>query len=134
MLNKCMFIGNLGQDPEVRTTQGGQVVCSLSLGVNERQKKGDQWVDHTEWVRITVFGNQATACGQNLAKGRQIFVEGRMTTRKWQDREGKDRWTTEIIADQVRFLGSAPNKQRDDRPPGNDANDGGNKRDDDIPY
>lgn len=137
MLNKCMFIGNLGADPEIRNTAGGQTVCSLNLAVNEKRKQGDKWVDHTEWVKVTVWGATATACGNHLKKGKQVYVEGRMTTRKWQDKNGQDRWTTEINADQVQFLGGAPSKDenRDDRRPqgGNDAN-SGHSNSDDIPY
>jgi len=138
MLNLCQFIGNLGQDPELRTAQGGTSVCSLSVAVNERRKQGDQWVDHTEWIKVTVWGQQADACGKHLAKGRQVYVQGRMSTRKWQDKNGQDRWTTEIIAEQVRFLGPAPKGgDRDERPSGrgagNDAGPVGNYSDE-IPY
>lgn len=105
-LNKVTLIGNLGKDPEVRFTQGGMAVCSFSLAVTERRKEGDTWGDHTEWFNIVSFGKTAENIGKFLKKGRQTFVEGRLQTKKWQDREGKDRYTTEVVANQVLFLGN----------------------------
>lgn len=108
MINKVILIGNLGRDPEVRTTQGGSSVCTLSVATAERQKDRDgNWTDHTEWHRVVVFGQAADACAKYLAKGRQVFVEGKLRTNKWQDKDGQDRYTTEIIAFEVKFLGGA---------------------------
>lgn len=105
-LNRVMIIGNLGQDPELRYTQSENAVVTLNVATGERRKNPDgQWVDHTEWHRIVAFGKTAENCGQYLTKGRQIFVEGSLRTRKWQDKSGQDRYTTEIVANNVQFLG-----------------------------
>jgi single-strand DNA-binding protein len=105
-VNKVILIGNLGQDPEVRRTSSGASVCTLRLATAERRKDASgQWVDHTEWHSVVTFGTVADNCGRFLKKGRQVFIEGRLQTRKWQDKEGKDRYTTEVIAMNVQFLG-----------------------------
>ena len=104
-LNKVTLIGNLGQDPEVRYTQGGSAVCNLRLAVNERRKDGDEWKDHTEWFTVVAFGKAAENAGQFLAKGRAVAVDGRIQTRKWKTKEGQDRETTEILANELIFLG-----------------------------
>lgn len=108
-LNKVSLIGNLGKDPEVRFTQGGMAVCSFSVAVTERRKEGETWGDHTEWFNVVSFGKTAENVGKFLKKGRQTYVDGRLQTRKWQDREGKDRYTTEVVANQVLFLGNREN-------------------------
>lgn len=106
-VNKVILIGNLGADPETRTTPSGTQVANLRLATTERRKDRDgNWTDHTEWHRVVCFGKTAENVSRFLRKGRQIYVEGRLRTNKWQDRDGNDRWTTEVIADQVRFLGS----------------------------
>lgn len=106
MVNRAILIGNLGQDPEVRNTQGGTAVTTLRIATTERRKdQSGQWADHTEWHTVVAFGNTAEAAGKYLAKGRQVFVEGRIQTRKWQDKDGRDRWSTEIVAETIRFLG-----------------------------
>ena len=105
-VNKVILIGNLGQDPEVRRTSSGASVCTLRLATAERRKDASgQWLDHTEWHSVVTFGTVAENCGRFLKKGRQVFIEGRLQTRKWQDKEGKDRYTTEVIAMNVQFLG-----------------------------
>lgn len=104
MVNKCMFIGNLGADPETRQTAGGSVT-KFRLAVNERRKNGDEWVDHTEWVRVVCFGKLAENVQKFCQKGKQVYVEGRIQTQKWQDKDGKDQYTTEIIAQEIKFLG-----------------------------
>lgn len=106
-LNKATVIGNLGHDPEIRYTQGGTAVSNLRVGVTERRKDGDNWADHTEWFSIVCFGKTAENATKFLKKGRQIYVEGRLQTRNWTDKEGQTRYTTEIIANQLLFLGSA---------------------------
>ena len=104
-LNKVMLIGNLGADPELRYTPNQMAVCSLRIATNEKRKGADgQWTDHTEWHSVTVWGKQAENCNQYLQKGKQVYVEGRLQTRKWQDQEGKDRYKTDIIANSVQFL------------------------------
>lgn len=105
-VNKVMLLGNLGQDPELRYTQSQNPVCSLNLATGERRRGADgEWTDHTEWHSVVVWGKQAENCSKYLAKGRQVFIEGRIQTRKWQDKEGRDRYTTEIIAQNVQFVG-----------------------------
>lgn len=108
MVNKVILIGNLGQDPELRSTQGGQSVCTLRLATTDKYKdKEGNWVDRTEWHSVVVWGRQAETVNQYCKKGKQIYVEGRLTTRKWQDKTGADRYTTEVVAENVRFLGGA---------------------------
>ena len=106
-VNKTILVGNLGRDPEVRYTQGGGAVCNLRLAVTERRKDGDDgWKDHTEWVTVVAFGKTAEKAGQYLQKGRQIYVEGRLQTRSYKDKEGVEKWSTEVVANQVLFLGA----------------------------
>ena len=125
MINKVILVGNLGRDPETRATQGGASVCTLSVATSERQKDRDgNWSDHTEWHRVAVFGQAADACARFLAKGRQVYVEGKLRTSKWQDKDGQDRYTTEIIAFEVKFLDRRGSDDRDD-----DRGDRGNRRD-----
>lgn len=104
-LNKATLIGNLGRDPEVRYTQGGTAVANLRIGVTERRKEGENWADHTEWFGVVCFGKTAENAGRFLKKGRQVYVEGRLQTRSWEDKEGQSRQTTEVIASQLIFLG-----------------------------
>lgn len=105
MLNQVTIAGNLGADPESRTATSGTTVCNLRVATNEREKKGDTWQDHTEWHRVVCFGKTADACTRYLSKGRQVLVVGKIRTNKWQDKEGNDRYTTEIIAHDVKFIG-----------------------------
>lgn len=107
MVNKVILIGNLGADPETRETKSGSSVGNLRIATNERRKIDGEWADHTEWHRVTVFGKTAENCEKYLSKGRQVYVEGRIQTRQWKDKEGNDKYTTEIVADQVRFLSGA---------------------------
>ena len=105
-VNKVILVGNLGRDPELRFTPNQTAVCTFSLATGERRKDASgNWNDHTEWHNIIVFGKQGENCAQYLKKGRQAYIEGRIQTRKWQDKEGKDRYTTEIIAATVQFIG-----------------------------
>ncbi|MDH0520833.1 single-stranded DNA-binding protein [Achromobacter xylosoxidans] len=101
-LNRCEFIGRLGKDPEVRYSPDGAAVCNFSLAVGWKTKEKEG----VEWVRIVAFGKLAEICGEYLAKGKQVYISGRMTTRKWADKEtGQDRYSTEIVADQLQMLG-----------------------------
>lgn len=104
-VNKVILVGNLGKDPEVRFVQSGQAVCTLRIACTERRKDGDEWKDHTEWMDVVTFGKTAENAGQYLQKGRQVYVEGRMQTRQYKDKEGHDRYRTEVVAHQVLFLG-----------------------------
>lgn len=100
-LNQCNFIGRVGRDPETRYTADGKAIANFSIAVDGWGKEKT-----TEWVRITAFGKTAEVVGQYCQKGKQLFVSGRMQTRRWTDKEGQERFTTEIIADQVQLLGS----------------------------
>lgn len=114
MVNKVILVGNLGRDPEVRNAQSGTTVANLSIATTTRRKQGEEWVDHTEWHRVVCFGRTADNVSRFLTKGRQVYIEGRLQTRKWQDQEGKDRYTTEVVADTIQFLG----RRGDDVGPG----------------
>jgi len=107
-MNKVILIGNLGNDPEKRFTAGGQPVATFNIATTERWKDraNGQPQERTEWHRIVVWGQQAENCAQYLAKGRQVFVEGRLQTRQWEDKDGNKRSTTEVVAQRVLFLGS----------------------------
>ncbi|MBX7147651.1 single-stranded DNA-binding protein [bacterium] len=106
-VNKVIIIGNLGQDPEVRFTPGGAAVATLNVATNERwNDKNGQAQERTEWHRIVVWGRLAELCKEYLSKGRPVYVEGRLQTRKWQDKSGQDRFTTEIVAQAIQFLGA----------------------------
>ena len=105
-VNKAILVGNLGQDPEIRSTGNGTPVATLRIATSDRRKDRDgNWTDQTEWHTVVVFGRQAENVGKYCRKGKQLFIEGRIQTRKWQDRDGRDRYNTEIVADTVRFLG-----------------------------
>ena len=106
-VNKVILVGNLGADPEVRSTGGGTPVANFRLATSENFKNRDgQREERTEWHRIVTFGRLAEICGQYLKKGRQVYIEGRIQTREWEDQSGNKRWTTEIIANQMQMLGS----------------------------
>lgn len=105
MLNKVMIIGRLGRDPELRYTQQGQAIASLNVATDEGYLDRDgNKVDRTEWHRVQVWGKPAEASSNYLAKGSLVYVEGSLTTRKWQDQQGQDRYTTEIKAQRIQFL------------------------------
>jgi single-strand DNA-binding protein len=105
-LNKVLLIGHLGKDPELRTTGSGTSVANLSLATSEAYTdKSGQKQDKTEWHRVVAFGKLAENMGQYLRKGRQVFVEGKLQTRQWDDRDGNKRYTTEVVALNVVFLG-----------------------------
>ena len=105
MLNKVLIIGRLGADPELRYTQSGSPVASLRIATDESytDKDGNR-VERTEWHRVAVFQRAAENCNQYLRKGSLVYVEGKLSTRKWQDQNGQERYTTEIRADRVQFL------------------------------
>lgn len=106
MLNKVMLIGNLGQDPELRSTAGGTSVCTIRLATNERRKNAQgEWADHVEWHTIVCWDKTAENVAKFCQKGKQLYIEGKLQTRKWQDKNGADRYSTEIVAEVVRFLG-----------------------------
>jgi single-strand DNA-binding protein len=105
-LNKVMLIGNLGKDPELRFTPSGRAVARFSLATSESwTDQQGQKQDRTEWHNVVVWGKQAESCGQYLSKGRQVFVEGSIRSRQYDDKEGQKRYITEVIAQRVQFLG-----------------------------
>ncbi len=107
-VNKAILVGNLGRDPEVRFTPSGRAVAKFPIATTERWTDQDgNRQERTEWHNIVVWGKQAETCGQYLAKGRQVYVEGSIRTRSYDDKEGNKRYITEIIARDVRFLGGA---------------------------
>jgi single-strand DNA-binding protein len=107
-VNKVIIIGNLGRDPEVRYTPSGAAVCNVSVATtrNWKNKESGEKQEETEWHRVVFYDRLAEIAGEYLKKGRPVYVEGRLKTRKWQDKEGKDTYTTEIVADQMQLLGS----------------------------
>ena len=155
-VNKVILVGHLGADPDMRYTPSGQGVCELRLATSESwNDKNGQRQERTEWHRIVVWGKRAEVCSKYLAKGRQVFVEGRIQTRNYDDKEGNKRYITEIIANDVQFLGGGGREggsggsggaagRRDDSPPPADGDFGGfgggggggsgGGPDDDIPF
>ena len=145
MVNKVFLIGNLGRDPEVRFTPSGRAVANFTVATSEKWSDADgNRKEHTEWHNIVVWGKQAETCGQYLSKGRQVFIEGTIRRREYEDKEGNKRSVTEIIARDVRFLGggggggrqaaaesfSAPMGEEG----GGGSGGGGGPSDDDIPF
>ena len=107
-VNKVIIIGNLGRDPEVRYTPSGAAVCNVSVATtrNWKNRESGEKQEETEWHRVVFYDRLAEIAGEYLKKGRPVYVEGRLKTRKWQDKEGKDNYTTEIVAEQMQMLGS----------------------------
>jgi single-strand DNA-binding protein len=106
-INKVILIGNLGRDPEVRYTPNGAAVCNVSVATtrNWKDKNSGDKVEETEWHRVVFYDRLAEIAGEYLKKGRPVYVEGRLKTRKWADKDGKDNYTTEIVAEQMQLLG-----------------------------
>lgn len=106
-VNKVTLIGNLGADPEVRYTANGSAVANIRLATAEswRDKESGEQQERTEWHRVVFFSRLAEIVGEYLKKGSQVYIEGRLQTRKWQDRDGNDRYTTEIVANDMQMLG-----------------------------
>ena len=134
-MNKVIITGNLGQKPEVRKAASGLPICNFSVATNERVKKGDEWVDHTEWHRVVVFGKQAESCAQFLDKGSKVAVEGKLRTSSYEDKQGNPRKSTEIISDRVEFLPRADNgAARPQAPQSNAQPQSGYVPDESIPF
>lgn len=114
-LNKCMIIGNLGRDPEMRYTPSGQAVTQFSVATNRnyRDPQGE-WQSETEWFRVVVWGDQGERVAEYLRKGHKVYVEGRLQTRQWEDQSGNKRYTTELIANRVQSL---ERRDREGEPP-----------------
>lgn len=136
-VNKVILIGRLGADPEVRYTNNGIPVANfrMATSVNFTDKNGEK-TERTEWHRIVAFGRLGEICGEYLAKGKQVYIEGRLQTREWEDREGNKRRTTEIVATTMQMLGAASDQVRADvsevSPPVDDVPDVG--KEEDIPF
>nr|DAK29118.1 MAG TPA: Single strand binding protein [Caudoviricetes sp.] len=112
-VNKCVFIGRLTAAPDIRYSQNGEQVTNINLAINERRKnKNGETHEITEFVRVVAFRKLAEIIGQYCKKGDQIYIEGKLQTRKWTDKNGQDHYTTEIIADQMQMLGSKDNGNR----------------------
>ena len=107
-VNKVILVGNLGKDPETRYTPDGAAITNITVATTDtwKDKASGEKKEATEWHRVAFFGRLAEIAGQYLKKGRPVYIEGRIRTRKWQDKEGQDRYTTEIIAEQMQMLGS----------------------------
>lgn len=138
-LNNCCFIGNVGKI-ETRYLASGDAAVSLSLACNEtyKDKNGDK-VEKTEWINVTIYGKLAEIASKYVEKGKQIYISGRMSTRKWQDKSGQDRYTTEIIATDMKLLGSKPEGQHSNsagqqQQQGGGVNTGFAGMQDDIPF
>jgi single-strand DNA-binding protein len=108
MINKVILVGNLGRDPEVRYTPSGTAVANFTIATSERwkDKTTGEMQERTEWHRIVAWGKLGEICGEYLSKGRQVFIEGRIQTREWEDKEGIKRYTTEIVANEMKMLGT----------------------------
>ena len=143
-INKVILVGNLGQDPETRYMPSGAAVTNFTVATNEswKDKQTGEQKDRTEWHRVAMFNRLAEIAAEYLRKGSQVYIEGKLRTRKWQDQNGQDRWTTEIIADEMQMLGgrgggggSAPmSSSQDSGPPGAPPQAGPDDFDDDIPF
>jgi single-strand DNA-binding protein len=143
-VNKVILIGNLGVDPEVKFISNGTAVCNFSLATNEKWKgKDGEMQEKTEWHRIVVWGKTAEACGKYLSKGRQVYIEGRLQTRHYDDKDGNKRYVTEIVAEDVQFLGGGDKEGGGSRGGGDRDRDRGRNEspppsggspDDDIPF
>jgi single-strand DNA-binding protein len=112
-VNKVILIGNLGADPELKYTSSNQPVCNVSMATSEKFKdKSGNRQEKTEWHRVTIWGQQGENCAKWLKKGSSLYVEGRLQTRKWQDKDGKDRYSTDIVATATTFLGGGGSGER----------------------
>lgn len=126
-VNKVILIGRLGKDPEIRYTPSGTAVANLSLATSFKPKDGEE---KTEWHRCVAFGRTAEVCGEYLHKGSQVYIEGRLQTRDWEDKEGNKRYTTEVLVERMQMLGSRAD--REPVPPLNDGEESFNKLPDDL--
>jgi single-strand DNA-binding protein len=138
-LNKVMLIGNLGKDPEVRFTASGQGVTSFSLATSEKfkDKTSGEWVERTEWHKVTLWGKLAELAGEYLSKGKTVFIEGRLQTRKY-DKDGVTHYSTEIVGDKMEFLSPKGERSGGDTPSASKSGGIGYEeppfQDDDIPF
>ena len=124
-INKAIVIGNLGNDPEIRYSSGGDAIANMNIATTDSRKdKNGNKQEKTEWHRVVIFGKLAEICGEYLKKGSQVYIEGKLQTRKWTDKSDIERYTTEIVADRMQMLGG--NRKTDDSK--------SDDIDDDIPF
>lgn len=124
-INKAIIVGNLGNDPEIRYSSGGDAIANMNIATTDSWKdKEGRKQEKTEWHRVTMFGKLAEICGEYLKKGSQVYIEGKLQTRKWTDKSNIERYTTEIVADRMQMLGG--NRKADDSK--------SDDIDDDIPF
>jgi len=135
-INKVILIGNLGADPELRQTQGGNCVAQLSIATSETWKDKQTGVqqDKTEWHRVVAFNRLAEIMGEYLRKGSKVYVEGRLQTRKWQDQSGADKYTTEIVANEMQMLDSRSGQSQGQTPSQAPTQNNDRIEGDDIPF
>lgn len=140
-VNRAIILGNLGNDPDIRYMPSGDAIANLSIATTDKYKDRDgNAKEQTEWHKVSFFGKLAEVCGQYLKKGSQVYVEGSIRTRKWQDKEGNDRYTTEIRGDRMQMLGGGQRREESETPSGDYAKSpgqvlpGGSLPDDDIPF
>ena len=151
-INKVILVGNLGQDPEIRYTADGRPIANFSIATSEswKDKSSGEKREKTEWHRVVVFGKLAEICGEYLSKGRQVYIEGKLQTRKWQGQDGQDRYTTEVVVDMrgtMQMLGTRDAGGGGSRPAAGGGGGGGypqdqgypqqpyqNDKEDDIPF
>ena len=125
-VNKVILLGNLGRDPETRYTTGGDAVTNLSIATSEQWKdKSGEKQERTEWHRVVLFGRQAEIAGEYLKKGRSVYIEGRLQTRKYTDKDGVEKYSTEVVADRMQLIGSARDGGGGDADFGGSAGGGG---------
>lgn len=131
MMNKVLIIGNLGRDPELKHTQSGQAVANFSVATSEKWKdKAGDWQEKTEWINCVAWGKLGEICSEYLHKGSKVYVEGKLQTRKWQDQNGADRHTTEVVLSEMKMLDGKKQENGQQRQERND-NGGG---DYDVPF
>lgn len=132
-VNKAIIVGTLGQDPELKQTQSGTAVCSLSVATNERwkDKQTGEQKESTEWHKVVLWQRLAEIAAEYLTKGSQVYIEGKLQTRKWQDKDGNDRYTTEILGQELQMLGSG---QRKEQAPQREEPRQSSMMDEDVPF
>jgi len=140
-VNKVILVGHLGNDPEIRYTQGGTPVGNFRLATTERwMNKNGERGERTEWHRVVVWGKLAEICSEYLSKGKQVYIEGRLQTRQWQDKDGNSRYTTEVTANNMVMLGKAGDRVEVGAPPNHsdsppeDVSVGGGQGEDAVPF
>ena len=136
-INKAIIVGNLGQDPEVKQMPSGGAVCNITVATSEswNDKNTGEKQERVEWHRVVMYRKVAEIAGEYLRKGSQVYVEGKLQTRKWQDQSGADRYTTEIVANEIQMLGGKASASQAAKPATQpEAASGANDFDDDLPF